>query len=215
MRKFISFIVISLCILQTFSCNSNFFTEITNNISEIQNNYYYFEDENYAISLIMGQRESEYSLNGVSTPLKNYCVLMIEQTNFEQINQVKIKINNQIFDINPILNPYNNNYVYDLETSFKSISNISVCIKDDNSFILENKTNNFRINALNSLNIAIKEKKENLKGWFIKNKFNGEVFIRIIKIKSLDLFEYQILFVSKNYQTIQCLVNPITKKIEK
>lgn len=214
MKKLLFTLLVVISLFQIYGCNNSLNSKISSNISELQNQYFYFEDDELAVSLISGNRESYYSLDGKSTNLKTYCVLMVEQTTFKEIKNLSVFINEKEFNITPLLNPYNNNYVYDFETQINSSDAIKLKIFDK-EIDLENKICNFKLSAKDCLNLAIKENKNALKLLCNKNAFSGEVFIRIVKIKSYDLFVYQILFVDENHNTIQCLVNPITKKILK
>ena len=212
MKKIVILMLIIISLIQIYGCNNSFYAQITNNISELQEQYFYFENNDYAISLISGKRENDYCPDGKSGNLKDYCVLMIEQTNFKQLESIKIFINEKELNATLLLNPYNNNYVYDFEINLLSTDIIKVELFEK-MFELENKTVNFKLSALDTLKLTIKQNKKYIKSLFKNDIFNGEVFIRIIKIKGYNLFVYQILFVDENHNTMQYLINPITKKI--
>ena len=216
MKKIMFLLIIIVSIFQITSCNISATNLVYNNASEIQDSYYYYENEHLNISLISGQRETEYLLNGVNTPLKQYCVLMIEQVVFEEIQLIQILINENFYSGTPLLNPYNNNYVYDYEMQIDNEETIEVRLSINNqesSYVLNNATNNFKYSTKQCLKTAINKNNEQLKTYFINNQFNGEVFIRIIKMKNFDLFVYQFLFVDINQNSFQCLVNPFTNKV--
>lgn len=205
MKKFFVFLLILLSIFN-IGCNSKL-NSVTNNISELQLTYYIYEDNDYTISLISGIREKDYVLDGVSTESKNYCVLMLEQTNFKELSSVNIRINGKDNLITPLLNPYNNNYVYDLEIPLGSDNLISVSF-DDNFYTLENLAINFNHSYKDCINSILNDDK--LQDFFVNNKFNGEVFIRLIKLKDFDNVFYQLLFVNTDFSSIQYVINPST-----
>lgn len=205
MKKFLAFILLVLSLFN-LGCNSKL-NSVTNNISELQLTYYIYEDDDYTISLISGIREKDYILDGISTESKNYCVLMLEQTNFQELNNINIRINGKDNLITPLLNPYNNNYVYDLEIPLSSDNLISVSF-DDKFFSLENLAVNFAYSYKTCINSIINDDK--LLEFFNGNKFNGEVFIRLIKLKDFDNIFYQILFVSTDFSSVQYVINPNT-----
>lgn len=205
MKKFLVFILFVLSLFN-LGCNSKL-NSVTNNISELQLTYYIYEDDDYTISLISGIREKDYILDGISTESKNYCVLMLEQTNFQELNNINIRINGKDNLITPLLNPYNNNYVYDLEIPLSSDNLISVSF-DDKFFSLENLAVNFAYSYKTCINSIINDDK--LLEFFNGNKFNGEVFIRLIKLKDFDNIFYQILFVSTDFSSVQYVINPNT-----
>lgn len=205
MKKFLVFILLVLSLFN-LGCNSKL-NSVTNNISELQLTYYIYEDDDYTISLISGIREKDYILDGISTESKNYCVLMLEQTNFQELNNINIRINGKDNLITPLLNPYNNNYVYDLEIPLSSDNLISVSF-DDKFFSLENLAVNFAYSYKTCIDSIINDDK--LLEFFNGNKFNGEVFIRLIKLKDFDNIFYQILFVSTDFSSVQYVINPNT-----
>ncbi len=205
MKKFLVFILLVLSLFN-LGCNSKL-NSVTNNISELQLTYYIYEDDDYTISLISGSREKDYILDGISTESKNYCVLMLEQTNFQELNNINIRINGKDNLITPLLNPYNNNYVYDLEIPLSSDNLISVSF-DDKFFSLENLAVNFAYSYKTCIDSIINDDK--LLEFFNGNKFNGEVFIRLIKLKDFDNIFYQILFVSTDFSSVQYVINPNT-----
>lgn len=178
---------------------------VLNNLSELQLTYFIYEDENYSISLISGIREKDYELNGISTENKNYCVLMLEQLNFKEISSLNIRINGKDNFVSPLLNPYNNNYVYDLEISIAKDSLISIAF-EDNFFTLNNIAINFNYDYKQCLKKIIKDEK--LINYFNGGDFIGEVFIRLIKLKDFDNIFYQIVFVIDCYNSTQYIISP-------
>ncbi len=205
MKKILVFLLLILSLFN-LGCNSKL-NSVTNNISELQLTYYIYEDNDYTISVISGIREKDYVLDGVSTESKDYCVLMLEQTNFKEINSVNIRINGKDNLITPLLNPYNNNYVYDLEIPLSSDNLISVSF-DDKFFSLENLAVNFEHSYKDCINSVISDDK--LQEYFSGINFNGEVFIRLIKLKDFDNIFYQILFVNTDFSSLQYVINPNT-----
>ena len=205
MKKFI-FTLLLIFSFFNLGCTTKM-NSVINNISELQLTYFNYEDSKVSISLISGIREKDYVLNGYSTSSVDYCVLMLEQNTFTEINNINIRINGKDNYITPLLNPYNNNYVYDLEIPLDEKSLVSISY-DDNFYTLTNIAVDFEYDYKDCLNSIIHD--SNLSHLFNKNNFNGEVFIRLIKLKDFNNIFFQFLFVGTDFQSIQYIINPFT-----
>ena len=180
---------------------------MTDNISELQQSYFLYENDEYNISLISGIREQDYAFDGISNEKVDYCVIMIETTEKIEIKTLTLRIDGQNFTVSPLLNPYNNNYVYDFERPLDNNSIISVSF-NDHFFALENIANNLEYTYKDCLKKI--SKNEKISKFFINNNFNGEIFIRLIKLNDFENIFYQIVIVNSINETEQFLINPYT-----
>lgn len=206
MKKIILFLMVICSVFYFYGCNLKL-QQLTDNISELQTTYFLYEDDNYSISMISGIREKEYILDGHHTENINYCVVMIEQTTFDTIDNINLRVNGNDYTASPLLNPYNNNYVFDFEMAVvkQSIVMLSFC---DKFFTLTNIMQDLKYSHIDCLKDLIKSHK--IDYYFQNNNFSGEIFVRVIKLKEFDAIYYQILFVDKNSNAKQFLISPNT-----
>ena len=177
-------LIIVLSCLFLGGCNKNLYQEVYDNIAEIRNIMYEGEDKDGQIyaSLMCGEREEEYILNGAATNLIPFGIITFKcDTNIQKVEYI-LKANGNTYSGELQKNPFEDNFMADIG---EIVVTDYVLIK----FLWEDSATQVKMNRIDTgfkhnidsviKNVVGKYEKE-LKTFRSKNTFNGEVYIKII-----------------------------------
>lgn len=217
MKKYRYLTIIVLACIVLAGC-SRLLKGARQNIAEVRQNIYIGENENVVASFMAGQREEEYVINGVSTPLTPFGVIAVtlQNTNIGYVKSGTYSLSNdsKAFSGSLVLNPFDNTYVADIGKIIDSNSPITLDITVGSfttSVTLEKINSQWKVDHNKALEISTKALKTQLKGWS-KKGFDGEVYIKIIhdsKISSTDYFWY-VCFVNTSGTSHSVIIDPYT-----
>jgi len=207
MKKYLVFL---LCFLSNFlciGCEKNATDFVTENLSEVVENYFYGEGS-FNVSVSSGEREKEYIYNGRKTENVEFAIFSLYTKNNAEIIEVKIYIDDEMFNCKFELNRISCAYIFDLE---KKVSNENeIFVEYDNEKIKVNcVSNNFTIDYAKALTIGTNYFENEIKNLVSQKQFNGECYLRVIESRYNDfqkVFWYFYVY-AKNKTTYSCVID--------
>lgn len=210
MKKIVIFLF--LCLILSFSffaCTKNIEGAVRGNMSEIRYNAFAVKNENFKVNFMSGERENPYEYDGKSAGKCDFGVITVVFKEFCTFMKVPFSMSIGDEKIDGLLekNPYNESFMADTGRRVKDDSVIKVKIGDWDEVNLENISNDFKINYENALKIGINELNNELNSCYIKGKFKGECYLKIITSDNFNSDEFfwsfsVISYELKNYSVI-------------
>ena len=169
------------------------------NVSEMGNCFFVDKtNDNAILKVSSGMRENPYNLNGVHNEMKPF-TLLIFQTSLNNITEPSFtaQIDDTTYQGVLELNPCDNTYIYDLQTSINNTSKIDVTITiNEFEFTFQpiNLNQTWGINFDEALDLGLKDMKPIIDSLVAKGKFNGECYAKVISDPSgvLNMYYYYI-----------------------
>ena len=129
MRKLFFICVCCVLCLSTFLCGCgevNFKTHAHTYISEYRKNLFANKTGSLLATFTSGERERDYDLTGVKTPLVDFGVLTVKfyMDIGDTLPTFELKVNNKTYSGQLDKNPYDGSFVYDIETQVDDESDI-------------------------------------------------------------------------------------------
>jgi len=190
--KFIFFVLIAIFVFS--GCSRSKY--IDNNIAEIREVIYEGKCEDFNVSLICGERESDYKFNGYVTPLIEFGVLTFDVTN-EQLNvensQFVLFVGTEKFSGELQKNPFDGTLVTDVKKKITNNSGVSakLILGDfEKEIKLTRLDIEWEISAEDVKDIIKKEFKEEIEVLVKDKEFNGEVYIKILNDADMYVGDY-------------------------
>lgn len=206
---FLSIFFIFTIFLSLSSCNKNMEEIISQNVSETRENYYFASDEDYYVSFTDGMRESSYVMDGKSSPLVEYGVLVLKTSkNLGEHPRYILKVGEKEYSGNMEINPFDLTYVADISQKIENFQEISLFLPNFNkNFILTCISSSWEITPTKALNIFIQEKYQALKPYF-ENEAKAEIYVKLVGDKSdpNNIF-YYILCVTQDGEVMGSLID--------
>lgn len=143
--------------------------------------YFYGENENISSSISVGKREKEYSQDGYSSELCDFSLIQVEglvQTQNELV--CTILINEKEEKLTLLYNPLNGFFVNDLGRKINQNDNVTLIIENA-QINYENISNHFNIKNKDAIKIAKDYFKNEINSLYKNGKFEGEVYLRVVK----------------------------------
>lgn len=207
------FISILFCVIGV-ACNKrnqNFNDTSLNALSEYRQNLFVGNGGNFIATFTSGQRESSYIMDGENTPLVDFGVLTIKfKYNFQKNSaKFKLKINDKTYEGELEKNPYDGTFVFDIETKVNDSDTINLFLEDINeSLNLACWSKNWNITYKLALQSFFNKHKENLNKYYVKEKLDGEIFIKIVSNDSkMSSVYWYVLLVCKNGDILASLID--------
>lgn len=167
------------------ACNNSLQEEVSKNISEYREDFFFASDDNYIVSFTDGKREKDFITNGDSTSLVDFGVLLLKsKQDLGNKPKFKLTINDKVYEGDFERNPFDNTYVVDLQVRVNKEDNILFELPEMNvKMQLLCLSKNWQIDVNKALNIFIDYNEQKL-STYLKNKdFKGEIFIKIVSDK--------------------------------
>ena len=189
MRKFIKVFGLILCLtfigLTLVGCGKSVEEELSLNISEYREDFFYGSTLNMSATFTDGQRESEFVTDGKKSELQDFGVLVVRSNNDLGENpRFELKINDETYEGEMEKNPFDGSYVVDVLRRVDCEDTIVVTIPSINETItLECLSKDWGCDCNKALNVFIDNNKDNLNEYMSANGFEGEVYIKIVADK--------------------------------
>lgn len=215
LKKIIKIIVpmlalILVCIFN-IACSSSKKSDNLENVSEYRKNLFVGQAGNYLATFTSGQREKDYIMDGNKTNLVDFGVLTLKfNYNFgNTLPKFELKVNNNLYSGELEKNPYDNTYVFDIETQVNDGDLLNLYLVDlDENINLVCWSKNWNINYLSALKIFTEKHNEDIKNNSNKNKLNGEIYIKIVSSdKQLSSVYWYVLLTCTNGDVYASLID--------
>ena len=221
MKKFGIFLTVILCISVLYACKSPQYNKAIDNLAEIRNNIYIGENESVKGVFMSGEREKEYVINGYATPLIEFGVITFSLigTNLTpaKTGTYTIKIDNETYNGQLELNPFDNTYVADIGVKIQTNKDIVAKItigSFESEITLRQRNKDWKTTSLDALKLACKSLKKEIKN-YDKEDFECEVYVKIIHDENIssDKYFWYVNFVGRKGINHSVIIDPNTKEI--
>ena len=181
------------------ACGKTIDKHVQDNMAEITKEYYFGENDTMFVTLSVGERESDYLLNGQATEAVDYSLLVIKfkEENILRAITFEVQSGDSVVDVEAEYNSFNNSYMVDIVEDITIGESFSI-IYDGQTVTLEKQ--NFAINYENALQIACENLKDNLEEQKSYNHFNAECYLRVMSEKDNDFSDLYWCFTCLNYE---------------
>ena len=181
------------------ACGKTIDKYVQDNMAEITKEYYFGENDTMFVTLSVGERESDYLLNGQATEAVDYSLLVIKfkEENILRAITFEVQSGDSVVDVEAEYNSFNNSYMVDIVEDITIGESFSI-IYDGQTVTLEKQ--NFAINYENALQIACENLKDNLEEQKSYNHFNAECYLRVMSEKDNDFSDLYWCFTCLNYE---------------
>ncbi len=189
MKKFIKVFGLILCFtffgLTLVGCGKSVEEELSLNISEYREDFFYGSSLNMTATFTDGQRESDFVTDGKKSQLQDFGVLVVRSnSDLGDKPKFQLKINDEIYEGEMERNPFDGSYVVDVLKRVNCEDTIVVTMLDLNETItLECLSKDWGCDCNRALNVFIENNKDNLNEYMGANGFEGEVYIKIVADK--------------------------------
>jgi len=216
-------IFLSGTILILSGCFGNNYYNLTlTKLAEVRYNLYYGANDNIEVTLMSGEREKDYIINGYCTPPVEFGVLTFkildESLELAETPMYVLIVGTTRYNGELEKNPFDGTYVADLKKIIKGDINIYAKILIG-TFVeevgLASATKNWKIDHNEALKIACKELKGQLTDFVENGEFLGEAYVKIINDKEFNknAYYWYVNFVSREGKNIAVIIDPISKSI--
>ena len=204
-KTFLCVFVCFLCFF-TFSCKS-LEEDVSSSISETRDDFYYAKTDDYLVTFTSGKREQNYVMDGVSTSLVPYGVIVLKTSkNLGKTPSFAIKSGDKVYSGEMEINPFDGSFVADIEREIKGEDDIIFSLPSQNfETKLKNLSKNWEITPSKALDIFVKHKKNELNK-YKKSNLDGEIYMKIVGDEENNTY-YFVLFVGKDGNTISSLID--------
>ncbi|MBQ3047600.1 MAG: hypothetical protein IJD48_01130, partial [Clostridia bacterium] len=174
--------IVCLCAGFLFGCSTN---NTQNNlmtyVSEYRQNLFIAKTEKFLATYTTGKREIDYIMDGQKTTLTDFGVLTVSFFGNENFKQFCLTVNEDKFEGELELNPYDGTFVFDTQHKTGDNSSIKLFMKDLNQQIeLQCVSSFWTVNYHDALNIFADKYKTQLNNNFSKNLLDAEIYIKIV-----------------------------------
>lgn len=186
-------------------------------ISEYRKNLFANKTGNMLITFTSGERERDYDLTGIKTPLVDFGVLTVKfDTNVGDIlPKFELMVNQKVFSGTLEKNPYDGSFVYDIETQVNNDDELTLKLLDfDQNLKLVCLSSNWGTTWEDAVEIFNQKYNKQILDHTKAGKFLGEIYIKIVSnSKNLENIYWYVLCVCEDGNVYSCLINPNTKEI--
>ena len=202
------------------SCQKKANAEIIKNISELSTNVYTAKTEKAAIILTTGERETPYTVDGVSSARSPYTIITVrplEMTDDAVPFDYVIKAGKNEYRGKLNLHPFGISYTDTINK--KTEGEVSVTLTSGGQtfeeIALDSQFTDKMMDWQDALNKGIGSVKKEVDSLYSDNKLMGEVYVRFTNDSASESGEYfwYVAVVGNNGKTYGALVNPLSGDI--
>ena len=225
MKKIVSILILSAaCALLMFfapACGAAG-NKYESSISEYRSDVYAGENERFRITLITGDRENPFEIDGVSGEKNDYTLITVVPKNATADKSLEITAVAGGKDIKgtAIRHPYKDSFSFEFMAK-TSAEEVTVTLSDgnsDSSVTLSNVRGEAEISGRQALENAAEALEDSLSPFCSKDKFSGEIYLRYIEnpIASDGKYFWYVAFVpsADPDKTIAALVDVVTGEVK-
>ncbi len=191
--------------------NQNNYESSINVLSEYRKNLFVGNGGNFIVTFTSGQRESNYIMDGETSPLVDFGVLTVKfNYSFEKsAPKFVLKINDKSYEGELEKNPFDGTFVFDIEKQVNDSDVISLYLEDINENLnLTCWSKSWNITYKSALQSFLNKHKDNLSKYYVEDRLEGEIFIKIVSNDSkMSSVYWYVLLVCKNGDILASLVD--------
>ena len=216
---FIFIILIFLFVCPTLiGCGQvDFKTHAHTYISEYRKNLFVAKTGNMFITFTSGERESDYDLTGYKTPLVDFGVLTVvfDVDIKDLLPSFQLRVNDKNYSGKLEKNPFDNSYVYDIETQVNDNDDITLTLDDfEQSLKLVCISSEWKSTWEDAVEIFNQKYLKEVASHTKQGEFLGEIYVKIVaENKNLESVSWYVLCVCQDGSIYACLINPNTKEV--
>lgn len=200
MAKKFFLLIILLPVFLFFGCNDLLEEALCKSISETRENFFLGKKDDFLCTFTDGLREEDYNANGIATKLLPYGVIVLRCMSPEKEIKFELKVNDKVYVGVLEKNPIDLTFVYDIEKRVNRDDSLSIYLVDFDIYInLENLSNSWQINCDKAITIFCTQNKQILTKYYIKNKFLGEIYVKIVGNDENEINYYVLCVMQDNY----------------
>ena len=179
-------VCLSLCLvcLGLAGCGKTINDVVRENMSELTQDFYYAENDDFVATLSVGEREEEYFYDGKKTDSVQFALLTLSFK--EYLNEKIIKVQVASGDTSKIVemeyNDLSGTFMADIVNEIEIGESVFVNF-DGNVVELEKTSSNFTIQSNEAINIACENLQTELEELKSFSHFNGECYLRVLNQK--------------------------------
>ena len=217
MKKFFCVMILCVCAFVFAGCQSAYSRAFEKSISEIQNNLFMAEDDEFKVTFASGKRENPFSVDGRASELVSYGVLTAFRMGSSlklHESTFKLTVGEKEFAGKFEVNPFDQSFVFDIGQECDDNDLISVKIVADNKqfeYVLVNALSDSDARAEEICKIAQSEMKDKLGSLNKVNGVRAEIYIRLIASSGRALWYVSAVF--EDGQVVAIVVSPTTKEV--
>jgi hypothetical protein len=215
MKKMLIVLIIVLVFPLT-ACQSAL-NKYSSNISEIRDEVMIGESENFTVTLISGERENPFEVDGKTDEKIDFTVVTITPKHEDECEfTYRIKIGEEILSGKFTPHPFKKTYSFEVEK--RTTGTAFLAIGDGENIYEINltsvKTDN-TISYSDALDIACHRLKDSIESVTVDDVLNCEIFIRYIEnpISSEKAYYWYVAFAPEKYTTFATLIDTVTGEI--
>ena len=193
------------------------------NLSEVRYNLFEGKNESMVATLMTGEREDPYSLNGIAEGMVDFGIVtvkfLVDTNNLMGTPTYKLTVDDDYYEGELQENPFENNFVVDIGEQVSTNSQVYLLVEWDTLYEtlkLEPISTGWEVDYKKALEIAVEDiAEQNLKTLIKEGKLNAEVQIQIIGDPQgiLDEYYWYVNFYGRDGSVINLVINPLTGEI--
>ena len=216
---FVFFII--FCAFGIVGCSRGIDQQLISNIAEIREFVLVGETEHMSVSLMCGKRERDYKQDGEASDLIEFGVITITIDNIHLLDisdsRYVLFEGTEKFDGVLIQNPFDKSLVADTGKIIDRNENISIDIyigNNKSSLKLKEIDSEWTLSSMDCIDILKSKYKNELKS-FLKDEFEGELYIKIMNDsdKYGSDYYYYVYVIGRNKSSINMIISPKTGEI--
>lgn len=186
-KVFLGMLMLVLCV-SLFGCGQSTLKLVQKNMSELTKVYYFGENDTLSCSLTAGEREKEYSMDGKSGEVVDFCLLSLrlKEKSPAQLVKATVCINDEKIEGEFFVHPKTGDYMLDLERKMTGEENVKVEFAGQ-EVSLQNLSKDFGVDYIKALEIACDELEEKILVAKSFANLNAECYLRILDKKANDI----------------------------
>lgn len=211
MKKSILFAFLLTFSLIFVGCDSANSKLAQNNTSEITEQYYFGQNENYSISVSVGRREEPYMMDGFSNKKVDFSLIILKdktQQLKDNFIQVTLFENGDEKQISLQYNPLSGAYMYDL--GYKTHGKLEFQL---NGLSLTVEKQNFAVTSGMAFSLACKEADCLLVSYKKEGKLFGECYLKILGEKESGEIYWCFTFLGVDLRSFNLIISTSECKI--
>lgn len=210
MKKLLLGLLILIVPLIFTACGNANENLVKNNMSEITQNYFYGENDDFCLSLSVGKREEPYLLDGVSQNKVDFSLIIFkDKTNLlnKTLIEAQIIIDGKVEDVLLQFNPFSNSYMYDL--GYKVDGEIEF---EFNEQKIKLDKINFDIDEQKAVEISCKTFENLIENYKNNGKLFAECYLKVLGDKQGGLY-WCFTLVGRDNKSFNLILSTIDGKV--
>ncbi len=194
------------------ACESNCKRLVEENMSEITKEYYYGQNDEMYASLLVGERESDFLYDGISTKNVDYVLLCVNFVTSPKADAVCVNVttNDTTTEIELLYKESEDAYLKDIVGAVEVGDYLDISYKGS---VLRLEKCNFAISSDEALDIACNYLYDTLNEYKYYNNFYAECYLTVVKEREFEEFYWSFMCIDKEEQSTSILISTADGKV--